>query len=116
MAEYIDRDIAVSIIEEQQKFICPMDLYSRNAVYGTDRERFDAWSEIIGQIKAIPATAVAPVVHGRWIGKEIDIETGDISATLQECSVCHRVRPVDWYCSHCGTKMDKEDHDGLDTP
>lgn len=52
------------------------------------------------------AVYAAPVVHGRWIGEEINIETGDIFATLQECSVCHRIRPVDVFCAHCGAKMD----------
>lgn len=60
----------------------------------------------------LPAADVAPVVHGQWIGEEIDIETSEISATLQECSVCHRVRPVDGYCSHCGAKMGKEKTNG----
>lgn len=54
----------------------------------------------------------APVVHGRWIGEEISIETGNISAALKECSVCHRMRPVDAYCSHCGAKMDLPEKDG----
>lgn len=51
---------------------------------------------------------VAPVLHGRWIGEEVCIETDNIFATLKECSVCHRIRPVDAYCSHCGAKMDEE--------
>lgn len=66
--------------------------------------RDSAWW-FFGKIEDEPTVDAAPVVHGRWIGEEINIETGDISATLQECSVCHRIRPVDSYCSHCGAKM-----------
>lgn len=112
MAEYIDRDSALKIIHEKQKALCPAGRYGRRYVYGSDREAYDVWEEILDSISAIPTADVAPVVHGRWIGEEIDIETCDISATLQECSVCHRVRPVDGYCSHCCAKMDKEKTNG----
>lgn len=115
MAEYIDRDIAVSIITEQQKSICPTGLWSRNAVYGTDRERFDAWQEIIDQIEAIPAAAVAPVVHGRWVSWA---EAGNFipSSDRYECSVCHDAAHrlcngddlLSPFCPNCGAKMQGE--------
>lgn len=47
------------------------------------------------------------VVRGRWIG-EVVIENGH---TLQECSVCHKLRIVDNYCPNCGAKMDGEADD-----
>lgn len=87
MAEYIEREALLEKLQERGLCLCVSE----------------------SDIKDVPTADVAPVVHGRWIGEEIHIETGDISATLQECSVCHRIRPVDGYCSRCGAKMDKED-------
>lgn len=86
MAEYIEREAIFKAYEEEQRRPGPW--------------RFETL------INSIPSADVAPVVHGRWIGEEICIETGDISATLRECSQCHRIRPVDVYCSHCGAEMD----------
>ena len=59
----ISRAAAVAIIEAKQKELCPLGMFSRNAVYGTDRERFDAWQEIADEIDGLPS--VPPqVVHG----------------------------------------------------
>lgn len=77
-----------------------------NIFFVEDEEGFMTTVVAKEDIESAPTVEVPPVVHGRWIGEEINIETGDISATLQECSVCHRIRPVDGYCSHCGAKMD----------
>ena len=61
--EYIEREAAIAVIEEKQKELCPVGMYSRHAVYGSDREKFDAWQEIIDALEAIPAADVRPVVH-----------------------------------------------------
>ena len=62
--EFIEREAAIAVIEEKQKELCPVGMYSRHAVYGSDREKFDAWEEIIEAIEAIPAADVRPV---KWI-------------------------------------------------
>lgn len=54
MAECIKREAAVALIEERQKELCPAGRWSRHAVYGTDREKFDAWQEIIDALNSIP--------------------------------------------------------------
>lgn len=61
MAKYIEREAAVAIIEEKQKELCPFGRYSRTVVYGSDRDRFDSWQEIINSIEAIPAADVVEV-------------------------------------------------------
>lgn len=63
MTEYIDREAAIAIIEEKQKELCPVGRYGRGCVYGTDREKFDAWDEIINDLENIPAADVAPVTR-----------------------------------------------------
>lgn len=100
MAEYIDKDEALAIIENKQREICPMGRYSRHAVYGSDREAFDNWQEIVDEIDAIQAADVAPVRHGRWIYHD------DGVITCSECdnAECHESN----YCRYCGAKMDLE--------
>lgn len=66
MDEYIAREAAIAIIEEKQKELCPVGRYGRGYVYGSDREKYDAWDEIIDALENIPAADVAPVVRGRW--------------------------------------------------
>ena len=106
MDEYIYKDEAFAIIENKQREICPMGRYSRAAVYGSDREAFDNWQEILDEIEAIPSADVAPVRHGRW-------------KCNKPCPVCGVDRFegldadiwADWeppYCPNCGAKMDGE--------
>ena len=107
MDEYIYKDEAFAIIENKQREICPMGRYSRSAVYGSDREAFDNWQEILDEIEAIPSADVAPVRHGRWIRrKSCHTQTGFID----KCSVCQNIlvhlgRKTN-YCPNCGAKMD----------
>ena len=63
MAEYIEREAAIAIIEEKQKELCPVGRYGRGYVYGSDREKYDAWDEIIDALENIPAADVVPVVR-----------------------------------------------------
>lgn len=63
MAECIKREAAIAIIEEKQKELCPVGRYGRGYVYGSDREKYDAWDEIIDALENIPAADVAPVVR-----------------------------------------------------
>lgn len=113
MAECIEREAAVAIIEEKQRELCPVGMYSRHAVYGSDREKFDAWEEIIEALEAIPSADVQPVRHGRW-----DISRTDYGWNCSEfpthckCSLCGREIPYqdqDNYCHNCGAKMDQSE-------
>lgn len=115
MAEYIKLEAAIAIIEEKQKELCPVGRYGRGYVYGSGREKYDAWDEIIDALENITAADVAPVVHGRWVsvaGKRDRI-----------CSRCLRDEPyknadddaeVFEFCPHCGAKMDGGDSDEAD--
>jgi DNA-directed RNA polymerase subunit RPC12/RpoP len=88
-------------------------MYSRHAVYGSDREKFDAWEEIIEALEAIPAADVAPVRHGRWIEEEDP--NGDPYYVCSVCDaefVCVEGTPDDnqyYYCPNCGARMDLEE-------
>lgn len=63
MSDLIDRENAVALIEAKQKELCPLGKWSRHAVYGADREKFDAWQEIIDELDAIPTVDAVPVVR-----------------------------------------------------
>ena len=54
MDKYIKLEAAVAIIEEKQKELCPVGRYGRGYVYGSDREKYDAWDEIIDALENIP--------------------------------------------------------------
>jgi len=60
MDECINRSEVVALIEEKQKALCPTGRSGRNYVYGTDRDAYDAWQEIIDAIEAIPSVEIAP--------------------------------------------------------
>lgn len=110
MLEYIEREVAVSIIEAKQKELCPAGNYGRHYVYGIDREKFDNWDEIIDAFDGIPAADVAPVRHGRW---ERCFEDWRQQLEGDKCSVCgfeHYGTGIGHYhyCPNCGAKMDLE--------
>lgn len=54
MARMIDAEKAIEIIEEKQKELCPVGRYGRHYVYGSDREKYDAWEEIIDALNNLP--------------------------------------------------------------
>lgn len=107
MAKYIDQEAAIAIIEEKQKELCPVGRYGRNYVYGTDREKFDAWDEIVNDLENIPAADVAPVVHGRWewLGPN-RLVTGCMCGTCSACKVRSKYVVNTTLCPNCGAKMD----------
>ena len=109
MPEYIEREAAIAVIEEKQKELCPVGMYSRHAVYGSDREKFDAWEEIIEAIEAIPAADVRPVVRGTWVGID-DFPHEDWECDHCGCVVGNTDDPWNYYhlCPNCGADMREE--------
>lgn len=100
MDEHIKREAAIAIIEEKQKELCPVGRYGRGYVYGSDREKYDAWDEIIDALENIPSADVVPVVHGRWVFG------GDGCVICSECNEEESNDNHRNYCPNCGTKMD----------
>ena len=106
MAEYIEREAAIAIIEEKQKELCPVGRYGRGYVYGSDREKYDAWDEIIDALENIPSADVAPVVHGRIVGS---LEDGRYRRRFSCCGEdATMITQWAWpkYCPNCGAKID----------
>ena len=61
--------------------------------------------KLLHEIANFEEEAVAPVAVGKWLEVHYDEQSGH---TDGECSVCHYVRTVDNFCSHCGAKMEVE--------
>lgn len=111
MGECIKREAAIAIIEEKQKELCPVGRYGRGYVYGSDREKYDAWDEIIDALENIPAADVAPVVHGRWDDSgRYTFPSGDTAVRCTNCGCAlteSEYHLNNWnYCPVCGAKMD----------
>ena len=112
MTDYIIREAAIKTIEEKQRELCPLGMFSRHAVYGSDREKFDAWEEIIEQMEQIPAADVRPVVRGKWLNDFCG--KGRFSKRIVQCSLCGNFLDLDGvnagrgdanYCPNCGADM-----------
>ena len=92
MAEYIDKDATVGILEAM----------SRSADCECIKKRIGKAAK---RVSTIPAADVAPVVHTRW---------GHLGGDEWLCPVCGFVittegswdKPTKKYCEDCGTKMD----------
>ena len=103
MAEYIDRDAAISLIKQYGYDAIDGGRYSLDTV--------DDLVEIANRIEALPTEDVAPVVHGRW---EYDLPTINTYGQLR-CSICNwwtldpSVDRSYSYCPNCGAKMDEKE-------
>ena len=102
MAEYIDREAALKRFEE----IKQSGISLKDAIY------IDG---VMAVIETLPAADVAPVVHGRWIGKRLD-NFKKYQVTCSECgwigieNYDSYVDPSDFnYCPNCGAKMEYEE-------
>lgn len=66
-------------------------------------------NQFIDWIDEAPTADAVPVVHGRWITHELQIN-GYAHATC-ECTACGASRPTTLfpmkYCPHCGARMDR---------
>ena len=96
MAEYIKKAL---VAREIRKLLSvresPVDIFQAGFEYGVNL----AWVKI----DKIPVADVAPVVHGRWLCVDTDIE---------QFFLCNRCKKKEYwesnYCPNCGAKMDEE--------
>lgn len=103
MAEYIDREAAISLIKQ----------YGHDAIDGGrySLDTVDDCIELANRIEALPTEDVAPVVHGRWE------YTPQMFNTLGQirCPFCawwsldQSIDGVYKYCPNCGAKMGIKD-------
>ena len=99
MDEYIEREAAIAIIEEKQKELCPIGRYGRGYVYGLDREKYDAWDEIIDALENIPSADVEPVVRCKDC-KHAYINSFAVSSGEALCTLSGKPMQQDDFCSY----------------
>lgn len=112
MTDYISREAAFAVVEDEQKKLCPAGLWGRK--FASDTDKYDAWQGILDELEAIPAADVEPVRHGVWRLVRRMAACGEY-----ECSVCGRIETFGCfnkpennpYC-HCGAKMDGDTENG----
>lgn len=91
MAEYIDREVCLSILRAKANMAVLMDA----APY---------FEKAAQMLEKLPAADVAPVVHGRGVThyrSGTPVAEGDVSTC---CDIWNK-RKSD-YCPNCGAKMD----------
>lgn len=102
MAEYINRDAAISLIKQ----------YGHDAIDGGrySLDTVDDLVEIANRIEALLTEDVAPVVHGRWewIGPN-RLVTDCMCGTCSACKVRSKYIVNTMLCPNCGAKMDIKD-------
>lgn len=99
MAEYINREAALAICEEEYREQLRILNYAGDSV---------AW-DIGHAIKELPAVDVAPVVHGRWIHDGRRIEGGIDWCHCSECGKSDNFCARTNYCPNCGAKMNEKE-------
>lgn len=99
MAEYIDREAAISLIKQ----------YGHDAIDGGrySLDTVDDCIELANRIKALHAADVAPVVHGRWV-THYRSGTPVAGGYVSTCCDMWNNRKSDYY-PNCGAKMDEKE-------
>lgn len=107
MSDYIERELALRIIIQKQKELCPLGTYGKKYVDSYNREKFDEWQEIIDGIESVPAADVEEVKHGKWIEYLPVLGAGNLQIRCSECGLTNDFKTS--CCPNCGAKMDLED-------
>ena len=94
MAEYIDKEMALSLVQPD----APED--ETGAVTIATAKKL-----VRSIIYRTPTADVVPVVHGRWIR-----EDNSLGWVCSRCGRGVNTNPegIDLYCYHCGAKMDEK--------
>ena len=99
MDEHIKREAAIAIIEEKQKELCPVGRCGRGYVYVSDREKYDAWDEIIDALENIPSADVAVVTRCKDC-KHAYINSFAVSSGEALCTLSGKPMQQDDFCSY----------------
>lgn len=91
MAEYIDREAALNVV----------DFWASSRLQNI---------HLTAAVNDIPAADVVPVRHGQWIGFP------NYCAVCSVCEECFSILGNDTerfdFCPHCGAKMDEDESEG----
>lgn len=88
MAEYIEKNKVINLIEHNDRVCHYADERYENVVYATAQT-------ICKVVAEMPAADVQTVKHGHWIKETFD---------YSRCSVCGEIRKPSNFCPECGAK------------
>ena len=71
--EYVSKDEVISLLEDKQRELCPVGRYGRGWVYGSDRDEYDRWQELIDQVESLKTVGVVNSFPGTVVDGSIDI-------------------------------------------
>lgn len=100
MAEYIEREVALSM-HEPPKSNRHYQTYNLDDAYG------QGWDDALCCLEHLPAADVAPVVHGKWefLGPNNLIKEC-MCGTCSVCKIRSKYIVNTALCPYCGAKMD----------
>lgn len=55
---YVPKDEVIALLEDKQRDLCPTGRFGRGYVYGSDREEFDRWQELIDDVESLKTVEV----------------------------------------------------------
>ena len=120
MARMIDLDKAIEIIEEKQKELCPVGRYGRNYVYGSDREKYDDWEEIIDALEHLstltPPNEPLTLDKKRMIAKSCLHYSKSGSCTLRGYAPLDCPRCKEWQSNESNEPLTLEELREMDEP
>lgn len=120
MAEYIERDAAVSYAQQAyNEWNLAMAAADGKREINLVYKRQELCKAVKFVFSGMPSADVAPVVHGHWVNVGPYTTLNGEYKKMQECSVCRAAYVSDgntpWinhkYCPNCGAKMDGEQHE-----
>lgn len=76
----VPKDEVISLLEDKQRDLCPPGRFGRGYVYGSDREEFDRWQELIDAVERMETVGVVQFPASSNYGCDpAEIFAGDIS-------------------------------------
>lgn len=76
---YVPKDEVISLLEDKQRDLCPTGRFGRGYVYGSDREEFDRWQELIDAVEHMETVGVVKFSASDYGCDPIEVSVGDIS-------------------------------------
>lgn len=76
---YVPKDEVIALLEDKQRDLCPTGRFGRGYVYGSDREEFDRWQELIDAVEHMHTVGVVQFSESTYGCDPIEASVGGIS-------------------------------------
>lgn len=75
----VPKDEVISLLEDKQRDLCPPGRFGRGYVYGSDREEFDRWQELIDAVERMQTIDCVQFWPSTFRCDPVDESAGDIA-------------------------------------